>query len=78
MSKPVNKLGVIKDATLQVGAAITRLKKATKHVSKINDLEHTKSLLRIISQLETFECWLVSELNKERIKVAMNDDASEN
>lgn len=69
MPKPINKLGVTKDAIMQIGAANTRLRKLHKHVSKLGDEEDIRTVNMLIHKGEALYNKLCKDLKNEHRRV---------
>lgn len=69
MPKPVNKLAVTKDAIMQIGAAVTRLKKCKKHIDKLGIEERIKALAVITHHAEFLYDELCKDLRDEQRRV---------
>lgn len=65
----INKIAVLKDSLLQIGASLTRSRRAKKHLDKIGDDAYIKAQATIIHHQELLYESIFRDLRNEQRKV---------
>jgi len=76
VTRPLNKLAVIKDSLMQVGASLTRSRRSKKHIQKIGKEDYEYRIGKIIAEQEMLQKLLDLELEAEikRVKSCTRGD----